>query len=141
MKASSSLGKHWPTKGLNLFSIEYISSCSSLTSILSIGHSFQSVIPSFGSSFNSTQFFETLPWTPLAIKSSSTCAILKQKLKKQSTSYYMIYELYLTNKMKIIIPSWDNSFKSKQFIETNWWVSLASTLSSIGAILKQEFKI
>ena len=53
----------------------------------------------------------------------------------------MINELYITNKMKIIIPSWDNSFKSKQFIETNWWVSLAFTLSSIGAILKQDFKI
>ena len=52
----------------------------------------------------------------------------------------MIYELYITNKMKIIILSWDNSFKSKQFIGTNWWASLASTLSSIGAILKQELK-
>ena len=52
----------------------------------------------------------------------------------------MINELYITNKMKIIIPTWDNSFKSKQFIGTNWWVSLVTTLSSIGAILKQELK-
>ena len=49
----------------------------------------------------------------VAIKSTSSCAIIKQKLKKQSTSYYTIYELYITNKMNIIIPSWDNSFKSK----------------------------
>ena len=104
MKVSSSLGKHWPTKGSNSFSIDFISSC-------------------------------------FSIISSSTYAILKQKLKKKIKSYYMIYELYITNKMKIIILSWDNSFKSKQFIGTNWWASLASTLSSIGAILKQEFKI
>ena len=104
MKASSSQGKRWPTKGSNLFSIEFIFSWSSIIS-------------------------------------SSTCAILRQKLKKQSTSYYVICELYITNKMKIIIYYWDNSFKSKQSIGTNWWASLASTLSSIGAILRQEFKI
>ena len=97
MKASSSLRKHWPTKGSNSFSTEFISSYYSITPISSIGHSFQSIIslhvllffPSFGNSFNSTQFLETLPWISLAIKSSSICAILKQELKKKN-QYHII---------------------------------------------------
>ena len=110
MKVSSSLRKHWPTKGSNSFSIEGISSYSSITPVSSIGHSFQSIIsppyvllffPSFGNSFNSTQFLETLPWISLAIKSSSICAILKQEFyNKKSISYYMLNEIWITNKIK-----------------------------------------
>ena len=92
MKASSSLRKHWATKGSKSFSIECISSYSSVTPVSSIGSSFQSIIspphgllffPSFGNSFNSTQFLETLLWISLAIKSSSIYAILKQEFKKK----------------------------------------------------------
>ena len=122
MKASSSLRKYWPTKGLNLFSIEFIFSYSLITPVSSIGYSFQSIISpsqvllffsSFGNSFNSTQFLETLPQISLAIKSSSICAILKQELKKKSISYYTLNEIWTTNKIKIIVPSCGSSFKSK----------------------------
>ena len=108
MKAFSSLRKHWPTKGSNSFSIEFISSYSSITPVSSVRHSFQSIIspphvllffPSFGNSFNSTQFLETLPWISLAIKLSSICAILKQELKKKK-SYYTLNEKWITNKIK-----------------------------------------
>ena len=101
MKASSSVRKHWPTKGLNSFSIEFMSSYSLITSVSSIGHSFESTIspplvllffPSFGNSFNSTQFLETLLWISLAIKSSSICAILKQELKKKN-QYHIILSM------------------------------------------------
>ena len=147
MKVSSSQRKHWPTKGSNSFSIELISSYYSITPVSSIEHSFKSIISppqvllfflSFGNSFNSTQFLETLPWISLAINSSSICAILKQELKIKSISYYTINEIWITNKIKIIVPSWGNSFKSKEFIGTSWWVSLATKLSSICATLKQD---
>ena len=39
---------------------------------------------------------------------------------------------------KIIVHSWNNSFKLKQFLLTTWWVSLIIKFSSIGAILKQS---
>ena len=111
MKVSSSLRKYWQTKGSNTFSIEFISSYSSITPVSSIGHSFQSInspphvllfFPSFRNSFNSTQFLETLPWISLAITSSSICAILKQELKKKknSISYYTLNEIWITNKIK-----------------------------------------
>ena len=58
MKVSSSLGKHWPTKGSNSFSIDFISSC-------------------------------------FSIISSSTYAILKQKLKKKKQHNIMWYMNYI----------------------------------------------
>ena len=103
MKTSSSLGKHWPTKGSKSFSIECISSYSSITPVSSIGHSFQSTIspprvllffPSFENSFNSTQFLQTLLWISLAIKPSSICAILKQEFKKKNQYHIIRYMKY-----------------------------------------------
>ena len=39
---------------------------------------------------------------------------------------------------KIIVHSWSNLFKLKQFLLTTWCVSLITKLSSTGAILKQD---